>query len=183
MRIVGGNYRGKKLVFTPDPLLRPTKDRLRESVFNIIDSLGFSFLGKRVVDVYAGTGAFGFEAFSRGAVEITFIDHHAPSQQIIAKNISLFPNHAPFHLSRKRAQDFFKKKNPHPPFDFVFMDPPYDDLSFMPLLPHQLQNGWVNEGTLTILEIQAKTTFDYTPCTILTKRTYGSTQFIFYTLP
>lgn len=183
MRIVAGNYRGKKLFFTPDPLLRPTKDRLRESVFNIIDSLGFSFLGKKVADVYAGTGALGFEAYSRGAIEITFIDHYAPSQHIIAKNMGLFPNPSSFHLSRKKALDFFKKTNLHAPFDFLFMDPPYDDVGFMTLLPYQQKNGWINERTLTILETHATTNFDYTPSTILTKRSYGSTQFIFYTLP
>jgi 16S rRNA (guanine966-N2)-methyltransferase len=84
LRIIGGYLRGRKLLYSGDPRTRPMKDRVRESVFNLI---GYQVEGKHVIDLFAGTGALGFEALSRGAARATFIEQHFPTAAVIEQNI------------------------------------------------------------------------------------------------
>lgn len=83
MRIIGGSFRGRKLAYGGDPRTRPMKDRVREAVFNLI---GPSVLGKHAIDLFAGTGALGFESLSRGAARVTFVEQHFPTAGIIRGN-------------------------------------------------------------------------------------------------
>jgi len=82
-RIIGGNFRGRRLIYTPHLRTRPMKDRVREAVFNLI---GPSVQGKHAIDLFAGTGALGFEALSRGAARATFVDRHFPTAELIREN-------------------------------------------------------------------------------------------------
>jgi 16S rRNA (guanine966-N2)-methyltransferase len=86
-RIVGGSLRGRKLLYSGDPRTRPMKDRVREAVFNLI---GTDATGKHAIDLFAGTGALGLEAISRGAAKATFIEQHFPTADLIQKNIQQF---------------------------------------------------------------------------------------------
>jgi 16S rRNA (guanine(966)-N(2))-methyltransferase RsmD len=83
LRIVGGSLRGRKLAYSGDPRTRPMKDRLREALFNLI---GPAARGKHAIDLFAGTGALGFEAISRGAADATFVERHFPTADVIRKN-------------------------------------------------------------------------------------------------
>ena len=85
LRIIGGALRGRKLRYNGDPAVRPMKDRVREAVFNLI---GPAVRGKHAVDLFAGTGALGLEAISRGAVKATLIEQHFPTARVIAENIA-----------------------------------------------------------------------------------------------
>lgn len=85
LRIIGGKFRGSSLAYTGDPVTRPMKDRVREAVFNLI---GPEIKGKHAIDLFAGTGALGLEAISRGASKATLIDRHFPSVDLIRQNIS-----------------------------------------------------------------------------------------------
>ncbi len=85
LRIVGGTYRGRKLVYSGDPGVRPMKDRVREAVFNLI---GPAVKGKHAVDLFAGTGALGLESLSRGASRATFVEQHMPTAKIVRRNIA-----------------------------------------------------------------------------------------------
>lgn len=85
LRIIGGRYARRRLVYTGDPRTRPMKDRVREAVFNL---LGPTVVGKHAIDLFAGTGALGLEALSRGAVQATFIEQHFPTAAVIRKNIA-----------------------------------------------------------------------------------------------
>lgn len=85
LRIVGGTYRGRKLVYSGDPAVRPMKDRVREAVFNLI---GPSVKKKHAVDLFAGTGALGLESLSRGASRATFVEQHMPTAKIVRQNIT-----------------------------------------------------------------------------------------------
>lgn len=87
LRIIGGTYRGRKLLYTGDPRTRPMKDRVREAVFNL---LGPAVVGKHVLDLFAGTGALGLEALSRGAARASFFEQHFPTAGVIRQNIELF---------------------------------------------------------------------------------------------
>lgn len=84
LRIIGGVFRGRKLRYSGDPAVRPMKDRVREAVFNL---LGPSVRDKHAVDLFAGTGALGLEAISRGAAKATLIEHHVPTARVVAENI------------------------------------------------------------------------------------------------
>jgi 16S rRNA (guanine966-N2)-methyltransferase len=122
VRIIGGRFRGTRLYTPKGTGIRPTADRLRESIFNIID---LQLPGKRVLDLYAGTGAMGIEALSRGAIHGVFIDDNPRALDLIRRNISKV---------RAREQTTILSWNiarnlqclcGHDAFDLVFIDPPY----------------------------------------------------------
>jgi 16S rRNA (guanine966-N2)-methyltransferase len=127
MRVIAGTYRSRKLKSLKGQALRPTSDRLRETLFNI---WGDAVNGARFIDIFAGTGAVGIEALSRGAAEVVFIEHHAPAAALIRRNLEsldvrsgalVFPVDAVRGLEKLAAHN----KTTHAPFDFVFLDPPY----------------------------------------------------------
>jgi 16S rRNA (guanine966-N2)-methyltransferase len=129
MRIIGGSARGLHLspVGEGDAAahLRPTSDRVRESIFNLLINGGYGnpLRGARVLDVFAGTGALGLEALSRGAAQAVFLENGAVSAGILKKNISLMRAEARCEILRRDAL----KPGIHPGerFDVVFLDPPY----------------------------------------------------------
>lgn len=154
MRIVGGKYRGKQLSTPTYGGTRPTSDRTRETIFNIL--LHNPHFGPHVVrdkaalDVFAGTGALGLEAFSRGAKSVTFIEHHKEALPALYANINAF------HLSSACvvAQDAQTlTANPSPPFDLIFMDPPYSQDLLFPTLVHLNAAGWIAQHACIVLEM------------------------------
>ena len=127
MRIIAGKYRSRILKSLKGEALRPTSDRLRETLFNI---LGTDVTGSRFLDVFAGTGAVGIEALSRGAAEAIFIEHHAPAAKLIRRNLdSLGITRGATILAADALAAMDKLAARHtpaiPPVDFVFVDPPY----------------------------------------------------------
>jgi 16S rRNA (guanine966-N2)-methyltransferase len=94
-RIIGGRFRGRKLVYSGDPRTRPMKDRVREAVFNL---LGTWVEGKHAIDLFAGTGALGLEALSRGAAHATFLERHFPTADLIHENIAALDVKALCHV-------------------------------------------------------------------------------------
>jgi 16S rRNA (guanine966-N2)-methyltransferase len=127
MRVIAGKYRSRLLKSLKGSALRPTSDRLREALFNV---LGPNVTGSRFLDVFAGTGAVGIEALSRGATEVLFIENHAPAAVLIRRNLEslAITNGAQvLPLDALRAlEKIARKHNPTDvPFDFVFVDPPY----------------------------------------------------------
>ena len=128
MRIIAGTYRSRVLKTSRGMKLRPTSDRFRETLFNILAS---SVVGSRFVDVYAGTGAVGIEALSRGAAEVVFIENHAPAANLIRSNLetlgitsgaTLLGMDALTGLEMLRAR---RLADPDDAPDLVFLDPPY----------------------------------------------------------
>jgi len=131
MRVIAGTYRSRILKSLKGLALRPTSDRLRETLFNV---LGSAVAGARFVDVFAGTGAVGIEALSRGAAEVVFIENHPPAVALIRKNlkslgvrsgVSVLGADALRGLEKLAANRAAKYTEDSPPFDFVFLDPPY----------------------------------------------------------
>lgn len=121
MRITGGNKKGCILISPKSNKIRPSSDHIREVIFNII---GHDLSNKRVLDLFAGTGALGIEALSRGAEYVCFVDKAAESLNIIKKNLEITGYKSRASLIRKdlsKASLKFKEK-----FDIVFIDPPYD---------------------------------------------------------
>jgi 16S rRNA (guanine966-N2)-methyltransferase len=131
MRVIAGTYRSRILKSPKKLALRPTSDILRETLFNV---LGPAVAGARFVDVFAGTGAVGIEALSRGAAEVVFIEKHPPAVALIRKNLeslgirsaaTVFGADALLGLEKLAAKHAAKDTEDSPPFDFVFLDPPY----------------------------------------------------------
>src|SRR5882757_9340606 len=85
LRIIGGHFRGRKLRYHGDPIVRPMKHRVREAIFNLIST---ESAGRHAIDLFAGTGALGLEALSRGAERATFIERHVPTSQVLQENIA-----------------------------------------------------------------------------------------------
>src|SRR5438309_4795763 len=127
MRIVAGKYRSRILKSLKGNALRPTSDRLRETLFNV---LGANVAGSRFLDVFAGTGAVGIEAISRGATEVVFIENHAPAATLIRRNLDSLEIRDGaqillFDALRGLEKIAARHKPTDAPFDFVFVDPPY----------------------------------------------------------
>ncbi|ODT26034.1 MAG: 16S rRNA (guanine(966)-N(2))-methyltransferase RsmD [Kaistia sp. SCN 65-12] len=125
MRIVAGKFRGKALLSPSDDSIRPTSDRARESVFNILASrIGVHLDGLKVLDLFAGTGALGLEALSRGASSAVFVDNGTESRGIIRDHIEAFGIAGIAKLLRRDATAL-GPAGTMGPFDLVFLDPPY----------------------------------------------------------
>jgi 16S rRNA (guanine966-N2)-methyltransferase len=127
MRVIAGTYRSRILKSLKGLALRPTSDRLRETLFNV---LGPAVAGARFVDVFAGTGAVGIEALSRGAAEVVFIENHSPAVALIRRNLESLgvrSGAAVFGADALRGLEMLaaKRKADRAAFDFVFLDPPY----------------------------------------------------------
>jgi 16S rRNA (guanine966-N2)-methyltransferase len=127
MRIIAGKYRSRVLKSLKGLALRPTSDRLRETLFNV---LGPGLVGSCFLDVFAGTGAVGIEALSRSAAHVTFLENHAPAAKLIRQNLDSLKITSGYTILAADAltalQKLAARHTPStPPFDFVFVDPPY----------------------------------------------------------
>lgn len=122
MRVVAGSSRGRKLTAPSGNDVRPTSDRVREAVFNALRSLQ-AIEGARVLDLFAGSGALGIEALSRGAASAVFVDHDAASRAAIVANLEATAVADRAEVVRSDATGFLRE--PSEPFDLVLLDPPY----------------------------------------------------------
>lgn len=140
IRIIGGVYRGKKLIFPDVPGLRPTTDRIKETVFNW---LMHDIRNAVCLDAFAGSGSLGFEAFSRGAQTVTLVENSLPIYQQLKKHIIDFKSDQ-LKLIHSDLQSFIKK-TPQEQFDIVFFDPPFSQLfwyeSFLTEVYRTLKTG------------------------------------------
>ena len=157
MRIISGACRGRKLVQIQGTDIRPTSDRVREALFNII---GPGIRGKRVLDMFAGTGALGIEALSRGAESAVFLEAAQSSCNVIKRNIDLckMADHA-----RIICHDLINASLPvfHQPFDLIFMDPPYSKGYPGQVLGKSGFFELLAPGAILIVEQSAKESLDY----------------------
>jgi 16S rRNA (guanine966-N2)-methyltransferase len=124
MRVIGGAYKGRNLKSPPSLQVRPTSDRLRETLFNVIAP---RIEGARFLDLCAGSGAVGIEALSRGAQYVTFVDRSRRSCQLIESNVALCRIPEEQHeIYCMTAEDFLRQSKEYP-WDIIFFDPPYKD--------------------------------------------------------
>ena len=130
MRIIAGQAKGRRLKVPPNSAIRPTSDRVREAIFNALFSLG-GVAGQQVIDVFAGSGALGLEALSRGAAHACFIDHDPKAIQVVRRNIAALGFEAQSTVWRGDALKLLDSPPDLPPdspnsrFDIAFCDPPY----------------------------------------------------------
>ena len=183
MRIVAGRHRGRSLSTPSDLAVRPTADRTREALFNILTSGKLSsegaerLPGARVLDAFAGTGALGLEALSRGAEQATFMENYAPAIEICRANIKALGEDARAELL---ACDVLHPRPAAAPCDLVFLDPPYNqDLSAKAIAALR-KAGWIAPGALVAVELMKTEDFK-TPegFSELDARSYGKAKLVF----
>ncbi|MEZ5758128.1 MAG: 16S rRNA (guanine(966)-N(2))-methyltransferase RsmD [Emcibacteraceae bacterium] len=161
MRIIGGTYRGKKLLTPQDDQIRPTTDRMRETLFNMLEhGNGPGIRGSNILDLFAGTGALGIEALSRGADHVTFVDNDARSMKLVKENTALIKS--PENV-RYIIADAIRIKYPGKAFDIIFIDPPYRKDLITPALTNLHEQGLVNQNSLVVVEYGSDEHIDFTP--------------------
>jgi 16S rRNA (guanine966-N2)-methyltransferase len=152
MRVVGGRLRGRALAAPKSQAIRPTADRLRETLFNILmHAHGDPMPDARVLDLFAGTGALGIEAASRGAGFVLFVDDGAEARALIRQNVEAVGLGG---VSRVFRRDASKLGAAHPlePFSLVFLDPPYGKGLAEQALASAREGGWLTPGALLVVE-------------------------------
>lgn len=182
MRIVGGEFRGRRLTVPEGRDIRPTSDRAREAVFNIlVHGLGLEWETLSVLDVFAGTGAVGLEALSRGAAHATFIDNNGAAIHCIRENAGL--------VGAARTVSVLKldaTRLPPPPLvaeapcGLAFLDPPYGSGLVAPTLVALAARGWIGPGAISVVEMGAKEAFKAPDgFATLDDRRYGAARVLF----
>lgn len=181
MRIVGGTYKGARIEAPKGKATRPTSDRVRESLFNILAHSfeGFSLDQVRVLDLFAGTGALGLEAMSRGASFALFVDNDADARGAQRENIEALGLTGKTRLFRRDAVKLGKAGNMGK-FGLVFLDPPYGKALAEKALIEMQQGDWLEEGALCVIEEKTDSEFEHpSGFERLDERQYGGTKLIF----
>ena len=183
MRIISGRFRGKILNTPSDDAIRPTADRTRESLFNILASqLSPHFEGLRVLDLFAGTGALGLEALSRGAARAVFVDTGTEARGLIRDNIESMGLAGVAKLLRRDATDL-GPAGTMGPCDLIFLDPPYGKGLGELALASARQGGWIAPGAIVVLEDSAELTLTPPDGFVLRdRRDYGAAALNFLAL-
>ena len=183
MRIIGGKFSGRRIIAPKGDVSRPTTDRTREALFNILSHQNdVSIERARVIDLFAGSGALGLEAMSRGAAWCLFVETDAGARGAIRDNIEAFGLFGSTRLHRRSAATLgAKPAGVGPPFTLAFLDPPYRQGLAIPALQTLKTGGWLAYGALVVVE-QAK---DETPVAAeryeeRDRRVYGETQIGIY---
>ena len=180
MRVVGGRLKGRNLASPSSRDIRPTADRLRESLFNILlHSYDDPLAGARVLDLFAGTGALGIEAISRGAAFVLFIDNGAEARALLRNNVEALGLGGVTKVYRRDASDL-GPAHPVEPFSLVFLDPPYRMKLAEKALVSLREGGWLAAGALLVVE-EAKAAQFAAPEGFqeLERRVYDDTEFVF----
>ncbi len=190
MRIVAGKHRGRRLEAPAGRRVRPTADRAREALFNILDHGGWArsgteqgggsiLAGARVLDAFAGSGALGLEALSRGAAHATFMDRDRAALETVRRNAeTLGEGRGSVSLVRADATD---PPRADAPASIAFLDPPYGEGLAEPALTALAAAGWLADAALAIVELPAKAAAPEPPpgFTRLDDRTYGAARLVF----
>lgn len=155
MRIVAGRFKGAAIAAPKSQATRPTSDRLRETIFNILaHGLDTDLDDMRVLDLFAGTGALGFEALSRGARHCTFIEEGAEARGVIRRNMEALGLNGVAKIFRRDATRLGAPGTIEP-FDLLFADPPYGKNLGETALASAAKGGWLKPGAICVLEERA----------------------------
>jgi 16S rRNA (guanine966-N2)-methyltransferase len=184
MRIVGGEFRGRPLVAPASRDIRPSSDRLREALFDILlHRYGDHLDGARVLDLFAGTGALGLEALSRGAAYALFVEDDATARGLIRRNIEALGLTGRTRIFRRDATQL-GMAGTVPPFDLAFVDPPYGRGLGEKALAAARAGAWLKAGALCVLEESAKAMVgQIADLTELERRPIGDSQLVFLSVP
>jgi 16S rRNA (guanine966-N2)-methyltransferase len=173
LRVVGGELGGRRLHAPAGGRTRPTADKVREALFSIVGDIA----GARVLDLYAGSGALGIEALSRGAAGAAFVDRAGPAVTAIRRNLEELGLEGDVH--RRDVARFLKSAAGEPQFDLVFCDPPYDSATTVAGMLAERLPPVLTESSLTVTESDKRAPL-LLPFPLARERTYGDTRLAVY---
>ena len=186
MRIIAGEYRGRNLKTTTGPGYRPAMGKVRGALFSMLESRGISWSGARVLDLFAGSGSLGFEALSRGAAQVSFVEALPRAAALIRENAGKLG------VAPERYQVLTEEvgkvlgKRPHAPFDVIFIDPPYGKNLMSPAIKAILRQGWLAENGILNAEVEGGLKFDpnkeYPGLAVVADRRYGQTRLVLWSI-
>ena len=180
MRVVGGGLKGRVLRAPASRAIRPTSERLRESIFDILAHRHGAVEGARVVDLFAGSGALGIEALSRGAAFALFVDNGAEARALLRANVEALALGGVARIWRADATRLGKAPA-GAPFTLAFLDPPYDRGLAAPALAALCAGGWLAEGALVVVEEAQRAEIAAPPALeLVNARVYGDTRIAFF---
>ena len=183
MRIISGNYKGKKILLPKDKLTRPLKDLTKESIFNIIKHsklLDINIESSDILDLFSGVGSFGLECLSRGALSVTFLESYKEVLTVLKKNIDNLKQQVSSNIIEKDifAENTLKLLNNK--FDIIFMDPPYKEEKKIDLLNSIIKLRLLkNNGIIIIHRHKKEEDIFPNKFNIIIKKNYGISQIIF----
>lgn len=173
MRVVAGELRGRRLTAPPGRATRPTADKVREALFSILGDV----TGLRVLDLFAGSGALGIEALSRGASEAVFVDSSGRAVAAVRSNLNALALEARVH--RRDALAFLAAEEDHARFDVAFVDPPYDWASRLASPLAERLPAWLTENARIVTESDKRCPL-LMPFPLERERIYGDTRIAVY---
>ncbi len=185
MRIIAGSARGRRLFSPKDHRIRPTSDKVKEALFNILNGMIGSFSGCSILDIYAGTGNLGIEALSRGAAEAVFIDNHRDSVALVKKNLEMtgFSERSRVVL-RDSIAALKSLEESGRTFRLVFIDPPYQQELLEKVMFYLASSSLIDATSFIIAEFSSKENpgASFGHLREIDRRTYGDTALAFFTL-
>jgi 16S rRNA (guanine966-N2)-methyltransferase len=180
MRIVAGKFRGARIEVAKGLATRPTSDRVRQALFNVLEHgpPRFDCEGARALDLFAGSGALGLEALSRGARFCLFVEERAEARAAIRRNVEALALTGITKIWRRGATEL-GDRGPVPPFDIVFLDPPYGRGLGEHALAAAVEGGWLGDDAIVVLEERADVEITL-PASFgeIDARIYGDTQIV-----
>ena len=187
MRVISGNFKGKKILLPKDSLTRPLKDLTKESIFNIIKHsklLNISLLDSNILDLFSGTGSFGLECISRGAAKVYFVENYIQSLEILNKNIKKLKYEKKATVFNKDVFSFFENKEiKNEKLDLIFLDPPYKEENIKIILENIASLKLLKESGLIVLHRHKKAKDDISnQFTIIKSVKYGISKINFINL-
>ena len=181
MRVTSGRLKGRNLVAPPDLRVRPTSDKVRQAIFNILehqDFGAFTLQGARVVDLFAGTGALAIEALSRGARYALLVDDAAESRALVRQNVEAFGLTGATKIWRRDATQL--GPNSGEPYALAFLDPPYRKDLVVPALEALRDGKWLAPDAVVVVETAADEALALPDgFTLADERSYGETRVLF----
>lgn len=183
MRIISGNYKGKKILLPKDKITRPLKDLTKESIFNIINHsnlININLKNSNILDLFSGVGSFGLECISRGALSVTFFENYPSVLKVLKKNILNIDKQKKIHLFEK---DLFNEKSLHlldKKFQIIFIDPPFKEKKLNQLLKKIYKLKLLKRNGVLIIHRHKKER-DNIPeeFRLIKENTYGISKIIF----
>tara|TARA_B110001452_G_scaffold261860_1_gene261153 strand:- start:722 stop:1282 length:561 start_codon:yes stop_codon:yes gene_type:complete len=183
MRIISGNFKGKKIAIPKDKKTRPLRDLVKESIFNLIEhsnKFNSTIEKSKILDLFSGTGSFGLECISRNAGKVTFVENYQEARDILKKNILDLNVEKKCEVIKESCFDFIdSKKNLDEKFNLIFMDPPYKEEKINLIIDAIKEKRVLNdEGILIIHRHKNDNIKISSKLTILDERSYGISKII-----
>jgi 16S rRNA (guanine966-N2)-methyltransferase len=187
LRITAGELRGRNIKTIVGAGYRPAMAKVREALFSMLEARGINWASCRALDLFAGSGSLGFEALSRGAKEVTFVEYMPKAAGLIGENaarLGIEPGRA--HILAVEAGRVLNR-TPARPFEVIFIDPPYRQNLLAPCLKAILRKNWLAPSGVVNAEVEAATKYDpekdFPELTVIADRSYGQTRVLLWAMP